>query len=173
MASELFNRQDVGRGSGYKNQTFCSRDTYISGLLYRGNWQLSLGSSLIQDGIKPVSLLRSYPRHSLLTLFDNLTDSLTWKHAPGELTESAIIEQGPQDLSCFLINPCSHPLGQHVAEKVPPRTLVTCAGGTWWSSQLWCCEAHTCKKVNESTRNSKESSDFHSSLAGCFPLIYN
>lgn len=76
MASELFNRQDVGRGSGYKNQTFCSRDTYISGLSYRENWQLSLGSLLMQDGIKPVSPLQSYPRHSLLTLSDNLTDSL-------------------------------------------------------------------------------------------------
>lgn len=74
MASELFNGQHVCRGSGYKNQMFCSRDTYILGLSYRGNWQLALGSPVMQDGIKPVSLLTS---QSLLTPFDNLTHSLT------------------------------------------------------------------------------------------------
>lgn len=126
MASELFNGQHVCRGSGYKNQMFCSRDTYILGLSYRGNWQLALGSPVMQDGIKPVSLLTS---QSLLTPFDNLTHSLT--HLEAHLWGAHQICNHwarPQDPSCFLINPCTHPLGQHVAEKVPPRTLITC----WW-----------------------------------------
>lgn len=76
MASELFNRQDMGSGSGCRSQMFCSRDEYISGVSYRGTWQLALGALLMQDGIKPISPLRSYLGHAstrLPTLTDNLT----------------------------------------------------------------------------------------------------
>ena len=170
MASELFNRQDVGRGSGCRNQMFCSRDEYISGVSYRGTWQLALGTLLMQDGIKPISPLQSYPGHASTrtpTLTDNLTHSPFRKPSSGKLTEFAVIEQGPQCLSHFLVNPFTHPLSQHVAEKVPPRTLIiTCADDTRWSGQPWHHEAHMCKKMNESKRNSKESSGFHGSLAG-------
>lgn len=77
MASELFNRQDVGRGSGCRSQMFCSRDEYLSGVSYRGTWQLALGTLLMQDGIKPISPLRSYPGHAN-TRLPTLTDNLTW-----------------------------------------------------------------------------------------------
>lgn len=111
------------RGVVTKTRCFAPRDTYILGLSYRGNW-LALGSPVMQDGIKPVSLLTS---QSLLTLFDNLTHSLT--HLEAHLWGAhQICNHWARPQDWLLFDQPLHPSTWPTCGRKGAGDLITC----WW-----------------------------------------